>query len=112
MDLQEGPQADARAGHGEENVMPLTIDEARRLGSAKLGIAQPVFDKALERGRALSERPQDTGPLTLALALLGTSGVKDLTDIQGEMMDAFEIISKAESEWRMEMAVGSLGVKH
>lgn len=90
--------------------MPLTIDEARRLGSEKLGIAQPLFDKCLGHAQDMVMReggkPADLGPLTLALALMGASKSYETEDIQGEMVDALQLIDKAEKEWRMEMQIG------
>jgi hypothetical protein len=92
--------------------MPLTIDEARRLGSAKLGVAQSVFDKALQHAKDIAQRPQDVGPLALAMAIMGIAKVRDPKEIESEMVDALQLIDKAEKEWRMEMAVGSLGKTH
>lgn len=86
--------------------MPLTVDEARQLGSEKLNIPPGVFNNALTAAGDMVQRPEDLGPLALCLALLRASRAFDPEELQSEMVDAFQLIDKAEKEWRMERAIG------
>lgn len=87
--------------------MPMTLSEARQVGAEKLKITRPLFDRALEAAKAMKVRPQDLGPMTLALALMGV--VKANTSDRGleaELTDALAVVSKAETEWSMERRFG------
>jgi hypothetical protein len=82
--------------------MPLTVTEARQLGQAKLNIDTGLFDRSLQAAKDMDARPQDLGPLTLALALMGVAKAVDPEDLTGELTDALKLVSQAETEWELE----------
>lgn len=83
--------------------MRMTVEEARQIGEAMLRIDRQLFEKSLDAARKVEEmRPQDLGPMTLAIAILGISKVDPRDEgLAAEMTDAFALIDKAETTWRM-----------
>ena len=56
--------------------MRMTVEEARQIGEAMLRIDRQLFEKSLDAARKVEEmRPQDLGPMTLVLAIMGISKV-------------------------------------
>lgn len=83
--------------------MPMTINDARQIGESKLRISRPLFDKSFELAKRMGVRPQDLGPMTLALAILGVvKANKSDRGLEAEMHDALVLVSRAETEWNME----------
>jgi hypothetical protein len=83
--------------------MRMTVEEARQIGEAMLRIDRQLFEKSLDAARKVEEmRPQDLGPMTLVLAILGISKVNPRDEgFAAEMTDALALIDKAETTWRM-----------
>lgn len=83
--------------------MRMTIEEARQIGEAMLRIDRQLFEKSLDAARRVEEmRPQDLGPMTLAIAILGISKVNPHDEgLAAEMTDALALVDKAETTWRM-----------
>lgn len=85
--------------------MRMTVEEARQIGEAMLRIDRQLFEKSLDAARKVEEmRPQDLGPMTLVLAIMGISKVNPRDEgFAAEMTDALALIDKAETTWRMMM---------
>lgn len=83
--------------------MRMTVEEARQIGEAMLRIDRQLFEKSLDAARKVEEmRPQDLGPMTLVLAIMGISKVNPRDEgFAAEMTDALALIDKAETTWRM-----------
>lgn len=86
----------------------LTIEEARELGAKKLRIDQGLFDRSVKAARQMQVRPEDMGPMTLALAILGVSKAHKGDSMARELTDALELVARVENEWRMELRHGPL----
>lgn len=87
--------------------MPMTLNEAREIGAAKLNIDRALFDKCLVQAKRMRVEADDLGPMALAIGLLGVSRA-DKSDIglRNEMLDAMDVIRQAENEWRMQQKIG------
>ena len=83
----------------------MNINEARQIGYDKLNIPKTLFEKGLETAKEMGVIPQHRGPMSLALCLLGVSEAHKSEDMTAELTDALALVSKAETEWRMEMRV-------
>lgn len=83
--------------------MRMTVEEARQIGEAMLRIDRQLFEKSLDAARKVEEmRPQDLGPMSLVLAIMGISKVNPRDEgFAAEMTDALALIDKAETTWRM-----------
>lgn len=83
--------------------MRMTVEEARQIGEAMLRIDRQLFEKSLDAARKVEEmRPQDLGPMTLVLAIMGISKVNPRDEgFAAEMTNALALIDKAETTWRM-----------
>lgn len=83
--------------------MRMTIEEALQIGEAMLRIDRQLFEKSLDAARRVEGmRPQDLGPMTLAIAVLGVSKVDPRDEgLAAEMTDALALVGKAETTWRM-----------
>lgn len=87
----------------------MTVNDARQIGLGKLKVDRPLFDKCMEVAKGMEVRAEDLGAMTLALALMGASKA-DRSDkgLKNELMDALEIVSRAEKEWLMDQKRGHL----
>jgi hypothetical protein len=83
--------------------MRMTVEEARQIGETMLRIDRELFEKSLDAARrAEGMRPQDLGPMTLVVAIMGVSKVNPRDPgFAAEMTDALALIDKAEKTWRM-----------
>lgn len=83
--------------------MPLTIEQARRLGEAKLRIDRDIFDFAANVADEMEISGDARGPMILAIAILKLSRVDIRSEaLQSEMTDALALVDKAEKQWRLE----------
>ena len=85
----------------------MDLQEAREIGRRKLQVDSALFENSLEQAKRMDVEKEHLPPMALALALLGASQAQT-TDIglQNELRDALNIVSQAESEWRMEQKLG------
>ena len=81
----------------------MNIQDAQVIGAAKLHVDPGLFQKCLEVAKEMEVKPKDLGPMALILAILGVSKAHQSDDIlEAEMMDAAELVAKAENEWNLE----------
>lgn len=82
----------------------MTIEEAREIGAALLKVDRGLFEKSLEAARRVEGmRPEDLGPMSLVLAVMGVSKVNpNDSGIERELGDALDLINKAEIAWRLQ----------
>lgn len=88
----------------------MSLPEAREIGSAKLDIDGPLFDKCLEQAGRMGVEKKHLPPMTLALALLGISKAQETSiGMQAELRDALNVVSQAEEEWKLDRTLGEKG---
>ena len=86
----------------------MTMAEAYAVGTEKLNLRKDLLDKCREVATEMGVKPQDAGPMVLAIALMGVAKATKAEDLSGELTDALSLVARAESEWRMDMKARSL----
>lgn len=84
----------------------MNLQEAKQVGREKLNLADEVMDKALEACGQMGVEAQHRPPMMLALAIMGVAKAHRADELAGELTDALALVSRAESEWKMERTVG------
>lgn len=90
----------------------MTMKEAQAIGIDKLKLHPKVLHKAALVAQEMGVERKHMPPMILALAIMGVAKATNREEIEGELTDALALVSKAEREWRMDVAAAKAGRLH